>query len=51
MMLYHLDRRDTFVIPHWTEIYVIITVSTMFIEEGRKVIFSLLYFERKFDVI
>jgi len=36
-MLYHLDARDTFDIPHWTEIYVIITVSTMFIEEIRKV--------------
>lgn len=38
MMLYHLDRRDTFVIPHWTEIYVIITISTMFCEEIRKVL-------------
>ncbi|UJR07511.1 hypothetical protein I4U23_011800 [Adineta vaga] len=36
MMLYHLDRRDTFDIPHWTEIYVIITVSTMFCEEVRR---------------
>ena len=42
MMLYHLDRRDTFVIPHWTEIYVIITVSTMVCEEIRKVIDTLL---------
>jgi hypothetical protein len=39
MMLYHLDGRNTFVIPNWTEIYVIITVSTMFCEEGRKVKF------------
>jgi hypothetical protein len=37
MMLYHLDSPDTFTIPHWTEIYVIITVSTMFCEEIRKV--------------
>ena len=37
MMLYHLDSRNTFVIPHWTEIFVIITVSTMFCEEARKV--------------
>ncbi|CAF3258135.1 unnamed protein product [Rotaria sp. Silwood2] len=36
MMLYHLDGRNTFIIPHWTEIYVIITVSTMFCEEGRR---------------
>ncbi|CAF1116862.1 unnamed protein product, partial [Rotaria sordida] len=36
MMLYHLDHRNTFIIPHWTEIYVIITVSTMFCEEARK---------------
>ncbi|CAF4188401.1 unnamed protein product, partial [Adineta steineri] len=36
MMLYHLDSPDTFEIPHWTEIYVIITVSTMFCEEIRK---------------
>ncbi len=36
-MLYHLNGRDTFVIPNWTEIYVIITVSTMFCEELRKV--------------
>jgi hypothetical protein len=41
MMLYELDRRDTFIIPHWTEIYVIITVSTMFCEEIRKVKFDL----------
>ena len=39
MMLYELDQRDTFTIPHWTEIYVIITVSTMFCEEIRKVKF------------
>jgi len=54
MMLYHLDRRDTFVIPHWTEIYVIITVSTMFCEEARKVkrkLFSLKHmFESFFNV-
>jgi hypothetical protein len=37
MMLYHLDNVDTFIIPHWTEIYVIITVSTMLCEEIRKV--------------
>jgi hypothetical protein len=37
MMLYHLDGRNTFDIPHWTEIYVIITVSTMLCEEIRKV--------------
>ncbi len=37
MMLYHLDNPDTFTIPHWTEIYVIITVGTMFCEEIRKV--------------
>jgi hypothetical protein len=51
MMLYHLDRRDTFVIPHWTEIYVIITVSTMFCEEARKVKKETILFEthvRKF---
>ncbi|CAF1015057.1 unnamed protein product [Rotaria sp. Silwood1] len=36
MMLYHLDGRNTFIIPHWTEIYVIITVSTMFCEESRR---------------
>ena len=37
MMLYQLDERSSFEIPHWTEIYVIITVSTMFCEEVRKV--------------
>jgi hypothetical protein len=37
MMLYHLDNPDTFTIPHWTEIYVIITVASMFCEEVRKV--------------
>ncbi|CAF4183794.1 unnamed protein product, partial [Rotaria sordida] len=36
MMLYHLDARNTFNIPHWTEIYVIITVSTMLVEEARR---------------
>ncbi|CAF1272549.1 unnamed protein product, partial [Rotaria sordida] len=36
MMLYHLDARNTFNIPHWSEIYVIITVSTMLCEEIRK---------------
>ncbi|CAF1002638.1 unnamed protein product [Adineta steineri] len=36
MMLYHLDSPATFRIPHWTEIYVIITVSTMVCEEIRK---------------
>ncbi|CAF2738067.1 unnamed protein product [Rotaria sp. Silwood2] len=36
MMLYHLDGRNTFTIPHWTEIYVIFTVTTMLCEEGRK---------------
>ncbi|CAF0984122.1 unnamed protein product [Adineta steineri] len=36
MMLYHLDSPNTLKIPHWTEIYVIITVSTMFCEEIRK---------------
>ncbi|CAF4173280.1 unnamed protein product [Rotaria sp. Silwood2] len=40
MMLYHLDGRNTFTIPHWTEIYVIITVSTMLCEEARR-----LYYE------
>ncbi len=38
-MLYHLDSPDTFTIPHWTEIYVILTVSTMLCEEIRKVKF------------
>jgi hypothetical protein len=37
MMLYHLDGRNESVIPDWTEIYVIITVSTMFCEEARKI--------------
>jgi len=37
MMLYHLDGRDKIDTPHWTEIYVIITVSTMLCEEIRKV--------------
>ncbi|CAF3888305.1 unnamed protein product [Adineta steineri] len=36
MMLYHLDSPDTLGIPHWSEIYVIIIVSTMFCEEIRK---------------
>ncbi|CAF1003931.1 unnamed protein product [Adineta steineri] len=36
MMLYKLNNPDTLRIPHWTEIYVIITVSTMFCEEIRK---------------
>ncbi|CAF0954182.1 unnamed protein product [Adineta steineri] len=36
MMLYELNNPDTLGIPHWTEIYVIITVSTMFCEEIRK---------------
>ncbi|CAF1238406.1 unnamed protein product [Adineta steineri] len=36
MMLYELNDPDTLEIPHWTEIYVIITVSTMFCEEIRK---------------
>ncbi|CAF3716629.1 unnamed protein product [Adineta steineri] len=38
MMLYHLDSPDTLGIPHWTEIYVIITVSTMFCGEILKLI-------------
>jgi hypothetical protein len=37
MMLYHLEGRDKIDTPHWSEIYVIITVSTMFCEEIRKV--------------
>ncbi|CAF4001686.1 unnamed protein product, partial [Rotaria sp. Silwood1] len=37
MMLYHLDGRNTFTIPDWSEIYVIITVSTMFCEEARRI--------------
>ncbi len=45
MMLYHLDNPDTFTIPHWTEIYVIITVGTMFCEEARKV--KLINFNQK----
>ena len=49
MMLYHLDSRNTFVI-HWTEIYVIITVSTMVIEEGRRVKFSFIFFYFKRNV-
>ena len=36
MMLYYLDRSDESPI-HWTEIYVIITVSTMLCEEIREV--------------
>ncbi|CAF5010150.1 unnamed protein product, partial [Rotaria sp. Silwood1] len=36
MMLYHLDGRNTFDVPHWTEIYVSITVSTMLCEEIRE---------------
>ncbi|CAF4886108.1 unnamed protein product, partial [Rotaria sp. Silwood1] len=36
MMLYHLDSPSTFTIPHWTEIYVIITIFTMSCEEVRK---------------
>ncbi|CAF1014905.1 unnamed protein product [Adineta ricciae] len=36
MMLYCLDPPGTFSIPHWTEIYVTITVSTMFCDEVRK---------------
>ncbi|CAF1242408.1 unnamed protein product [Adineta steineri] len=37
MMLYHLDSGDPDIKPHWTEIYVIITISTMFCEEVRKI--------------
>lgn len=36
MMLRHLDSRITHDI-HWTEIYVILTVSAMLLEEARKV--------------
>ena len=36
MMLYHLDDRMVSK-NHWTEIYVIITVTTMFFEEVRAV--------------
>ncbi|CAF1149147.1 unnamed protein product [Rotaria sordida] len=36
MMLYHLDSPSTFTIPHWTEIYVIVTILTMSCEEVRK---------------
>ncbi|CAF1480220.1 unnamed protein product, partial [Rotaria sordida] len=36
MMLYRLDALNTCPIPHWTEFYVIITVSTMFCEEARR---------------
>ncbi|CAF1197338.1 unnamed protein product [Adineta steineri] len=43
MMLYHLDGPETFRIPHWTEIYVIITVSTMFCEDIRKLIHEYKY--------
>ncbi|CAF1500445.1 unnamed protein product, partial [Rotaria sordida] len=35
MMLYHFDSRATFKIPHWTEIYVIITIATMICEDIR----------------
>jgi hypothetical protein len=35
MMLYHLDSPVIF--PNWSEIYVIITVSTMLCEDARKV--------------
>ncbi len=37
MMLYHLDSRTKVRFPHWTECYVILTVTAMFCEEGRKV--------------
>ncbi|CAF1102784.1 unnamed protein product [Adineta steineri] len=37
MMLYHLDPGDPDIKPHWTEIYVIITISTMLCEEVRKI--------------
>ncbi|CAF3880150.1 unnamed protein product [Rotaria sp. Silwood2] len=40
MMLYHLDSPASFTIPHWTEIYVIITVSSMFCEDVRKLYFA-----------
>ncbi|CAF3900565.1 unnamed protein product [Rotaria sp. Silwood2] len=40
MMLYHLDGRNTFDIPHWSEIYVIITVSTMLYEEARRLYYQ-----------
>ncbi|CAF2563716.1 unnamed protein product [Rotaria sp. Silwood2] len=36
MMLYHFDSPAIFTIPHWTEIYVIITVSSMACEDVRK---------------
>ncbi|CAF3454781.1 unnamed protein product [Rotaria sp. Silwood1] len=40
MMLYHCDSPATFTVPHWTEIYVIITISSMFIEECRKLCYE-----------
>jgi len=37
MMLYHFDLPSKVTEIHWTEIYVIITISTMLIEEIRSV--------------
>lgn len=51
MILYKLDGRNTFDIPHWTEIYVIITVSTMFCEEIRRVKYNFLFYKTIFLLI
>ncbi len=37
MMLYHFDLPSEGTRVHWTEIYVIVTISTMLIEEFRRV--------------
>jgi len=49
MMLYHFDLPSQVTRVHWTEIYVIITISTMLIEEFRRVTtrFVFVIFENK----
>jgi len=42
-MLYHFDLPSKVTEIHWTEIYVIITISTMLIEEIRSVNTALVF--------
>lgn len=42
MMLYHFDPPLNKKLPHWTEIFVIITVTTILLENIRQVKFNIL---------
>ena len=42
MMLYHFDPPLNKKLPHWTEIFVIITVTTILLEHIRQVKFNII---------